>query len=188
MSDFNLHPWRERRRAQRLRHWRFASLSALSLTLAAMWSADRQWEDWLQQHQAQVAQRQQSLHELQTELEQAPVWQTRQTQAQQVQAAWQPWRAQQWQAWQMLQHLLSVPPRGVQIERLVWRDQQLQVNGWTLSEGHLQAWLSLLQAGGLPARDARPRVEEAQWLQSDGLSAKRQRFSLQMSTPALATP
>jgi len=64
----------------------------------------------------------------------------------------------------------------------------LQLNGWTLSEGHLQAWLSHLQAGGLAARDARPRLEEAQWLQSDGLSAKRQRFSLQMSTPALATP
>jgi len=88
----------------------------------------------------------------------------------------------------MLQHLLSVPPRGVQIDRLVWRDQQLQLNGWTLSDGHLQAWLSLLQAGGLSARDARPRLEDAQWLQSDGLSAKRQRFSLQMSTPALATP
>jgi Tfp pilus assembly protein PilN len=137
---------------------------------------------------SQVAQRQQSLHELQTELEQAPVWQTRQTQAQQVQAAWQPWRAQQWQGWQMLQHLLSVPPRGVQIDRLVWRDQQLQLNGWTLSDGHLQAWLSHLQAGGLAARDARPRLEVAQWLQSEGLSAKRRRFSLSMSTPAQATP
>jgi len=188
MSDFNLHPWRERRRAQRLRHWRFAAVSALSLTLAAVWWLDQQWADWLQQHQSQLAQRQQSLQKLQAELEQVPLWQTRQTQVQQVQAMWQPWRAQQWQGWQLLHHLLSVPPRGVQIERLVWRDQQLQVNGWTLSDGHLQAWLSHLQAGGLAARDARPRLEEAQWLQSEGLSAKRRRFSLSMSTPAQATP
>ena len=188
MSGFNLHPWRERRRAQRLRHWRLAFLSVLGLTLAVVWALDRQWEDWLQQHQTQVALREQSLRDLQAELAQAPVWQTRQTQAQQVQAAWRPWQAQQWQGWQLLQHLLSVPPRGVQLDRLVWRDQQLQINGWTLSEGHLQAWLSQLQAGGFSARDARPRLEEAQWLQSDGLSAKRQRFSLQMSTPVPVTP
>jgi Tfp pilus assembly protein PilN len=188
MSDFNLHPWRERRRAQRMRHWRWASLCAVSLTLAAIWHLDRQWNDWLQQYQTQVALRQHTLQALQMELDQVPAWQTRQTQVQQVQAVWQPWRAQQWQAWQFLQHLLSVPPRGVQIDRMVWRDQQLQVNGWTLSDGHLQAWLSHLQAGGLAARDARPRLEEAQWLQTDGLSAKRHRFSLSMSTPAQATP
>lgn len=50
MTDSNLHPWRERRRAQRLRHWRFASLSALGLSLAAVLSLDRQCDDWLQQH------------------------------------------------------------------------------------------------------------------------------------------
>lgn len=188
MSDFNLHPWRERRRAYRMRHWRWASLCAISLSLAAIGYVDSQWDDWLQQHQLQVAQRQQSLQKLQAELEHVPEWQTRQTQVQQVQAVWLPWRAQQRQAWQLLKHLLSVPPRGLQIERLTWRDQQLQVNGWTLSDGHLQAWLSNLQAEGLAARDARPRFEEAQWLQSDGLSAKRRRFSLQMSTPAQATP
>ena len=55
MSGFNLHPWRERRRAQRLRHWRLAFLSVLGLTLAVVWALDRQWEDWLQQHQTQVA-------------------------------------------------------------------------------------------------------------------------------------
>ena len=36
--------------------------------------------------------------------------------------------------------------------------------------------------------ECRRLSQEPQWMQSDGLSAKRQRFSLQMSTPALATP
>jgi Tfp pilus assembly protein PilN len=184
MSDFNLLPWRERRRQFRLRHWRLAGLTSLGLTLAALLYLDQQWNSWLLAHQAQLAQRQQQLQALQDELSQASLWQTRQTQVQQVQAVWAQWRIQQGQAWQLIQHLLSVPPRGVQIERMVWRDHQLEINGWTLSGGHLQHWLSRLQADGLPARDARQRMEESQWLQAEGLAAKRHKFSLQVSTPA----
>lgn len=188
MNGFNLLPWRERRRHYRMRHWRLAAACTLGLTLAAGLALDRQWDDWLLQYQTQLAQRQQQIQALQAELAQSAQWQTRQTQVQQVQAVWAQWRLQQGQAWQLIQHLLSVPPRGVQLERMVWRDQQLEIQGWTLSNGHLQTWLSRLQADGLPAKDARQRLEPSQWLQAQGLDAKRHRFSLQVSTPAQPAP
>ena len=191
MSDFNLLAWRERRRAQRIWHWRVSACVAAVVTCAASWVLQREWDAWLEQYNSRLEQQQQRLHALQVEWEQAALWQTREQQAQQVQADWAHWQPQQWQAWQLLQHLLSVPPRGVQIEKLVWRDQQLSLNGWALSPGHLQAWLSHLQASGLPARDARLQVEAALWSQEQGWAAKRHRFSLNLVTlvsPAQTPP
>ena len=191
MSNFNLLPWRERRRERRMRHWRLASMTALVFTCVATLALERECSDWLEQHQARLNERRQQLQALQNELTETGLWQTRLQQAGQVQAEWATWQAQQSQAWRLVQHLLSVPPRGVQIERMVWRDQQLALNGWTLSEGHLQAWLSRLQAQGLTARDTRQRVEAAQWSKDEGLAAKRHPFSLHIATavmPPLATP
>ena len=191
MSDFNLLPWRERRRERRLWHWRMAGMTAVVLTCVASLALERECSAWLAQHQTQMTERRQQLQALQTELMQADLWRTRDRQAAQVQAEWTTWQAQQWQAWQLVQQVLSVPPRGVQIERMVWRDQQLALNGWTLSEGHLQAWLSRLQAQGLHARDTRQRVQAAQWSQDDALAAKRHAFNIHIGTsvsPQLATP
>jgi Tfp pilus assembly protein PilN len=98
-----------------------------------------------------------------------------------VQAAWQPWRAQQWQAWQMLQHLLSVPPRGVQIERILWREQYIQLSGWALSTGHWQAWLTRLALAGFSTPVDKAQWEESSWRNAQGLAAKQHRFSMQVS-------
>ncbi len=59
-----------------------------------------------------------------------------------------PINQQQFRAWQCMQQWLSVPPRGIQIERLVWRDQQWQVSGWALSPGHWQNWQTALAVAG----------------------------------------
>lgn len=182
MSGFNLLPWRERRRELRMRHWRRAGWLTVLLTCSACLVLQHESDAWLAQHNAQMNQRRAQLQALQAELTQTDLWQSRYAQAKQVQLDWANWQAQQWQAWQLVQQILSATPKGVQIERMVWRDQQLELQGWTLSEGHLQSWLSRLQVGGMQARDTKQRVQAAQWSLDDGLAAKRHPFSLSLST------
>lgn len=120
----------------------------------------------------------------QAELKSVNLWQNRLRMAQQVQTDWQHWRQQQFRAWQCMQQWLSVPPRGIQIERLVWRDQQWQVSGWALSPGHWQNWQTALAVAGFSPQTEQSQWAEAQWRLADGLAAKQHLFQLTLTLPA----
>jgi type IV pilus assembly protein PilN len=185
MSQFNLLPWREQQREQRMRNWRIGACLFLTITVTVVYCTDLWWDEWLTQYRAKESQVQQKVSDLNTELKDKPLWTARERQVQQVQTEWQSRLQQQSRAWQVLQQLLSVPARGVQIERVLWRDQQLQLNGWTLSAGHGQAWLSGLALAGFSVQSDKANWEEPNWRQALGLAAKQHRFHLQIGMSAM---
>lgn len=178
MSQFNLLPWREQKRALHMRSWQIGVGLSLFLSASIVYYLDSLWEEWLVQYHAQEKQVEQSLSDLTTELKEKPLWQTRERQTQQVQAEWQIRLQQQARAWQVLQQLLSVPPRGVQMERMLWRDQQIQLSGWALSPGHGQAWLTGLALAGFSVQSDKAQWEEPGWRVAQGLAAKQHRFQV----------
>lgn len=170
-SAFNLLPWRERLRWQTMRRWRWGLL--LSLLVSAM---GVQWLDHVldaawQQQLAQRQSWQDQTNRLQTALADAPLWAQRQQDAERVKAQWRHWQDRQHQAWQVLRQVLAVPPRGVQIEQVVWRDQQLQLTGWAISAAHLQPWQDQLPAQRV---DWQPQV----WRETHGWGWRQHRFGL----------
>ena len=170
-TAFNLLPWRERLRWQSLRRWRWGL--ALSL-LGSLWGVYL-LDQWLavqgqaqnQQRQAWQAQQQ----SLQAALADAPLWARRRQDAQRVQAQWTHWQDIQNQAWRVMRQVLAVPPRGVQIEHMVWREQHLQLAGWAISAAHVQLWQDQLQA---QRSDWQPAV----WREVSGWGVRQHRFGL----------
>lgn len=77
-----------------------------------------------------------------------------------------------------MQVLLSVPPHGVQLDKVVWRDQQWQLSGWTLSMGHWQAWQTRLAQVGLSPQAERARWQSAQWRALGSQGVKQHAFDL----------
>lgn len=184
MSGFNLMPWREQRRQRRIRSWQWGMVLASAVTVSAVFGLDTEWEAWLADQQAQQQEAEQTMALWQAELKADLLWQSRARMTQQVQADWELWHRQQTQAWQWMRQWLSVPPRGVQIERVVWRDQQWQVSGWALSAGHWQNWQTALAVAGFSPHTEKAQWSEAQWRESDGLSAKQHPFQLTLTLPA----
>lgn len=170
-STFNLLPWRERQRGQSLRRWRWGLLISLLCCVAGVALIDA----WLatalaqQSQQRQVWQAQQQ--SLQAALQDAPLWVRRHQEAQQVQAQWAHWQGIQNQAGRVLRQVLALPPRGLQIERMVWRDQHLQLTGWAISAAHVQAWQDALQA-------QRSDWQAAVWREVLDAGVRQHRFAL----------
>jgi len=181
MSQFNLLPWREQKRALHMRSWQIGASLCVCATVSAVCYLDYLWDGWLTDYQAQQQQVQQTLSDLKAELKDSAVWQAREHQTQQVQTEWQMRQQQQGKAWHVLQQLLSVPPRGVQIERILWREQYIQLSGWALSTGHWQAWLTGLALAGFSTPVDKAQWEESSWRNTQGLAAKQHRFSMQVS-------
>jgi Tfp pilus assembly protein PilN len=170
-SAFNLLPWRERLRTQALRRWRWGL--ALSV-LAGLWGAQvvAQWLDAGLQAQRRQHQAWQSQHQsLQAALAEAPLWARRRQEAQQVKAQWTHWQDIQNQAWRVMRQVLALPPRGVQIEHMVWREQHLQLAGWAVSAAHVQLWQDQLQA-------QRTDWQPALWRELSGWGVRQHRFGL----------
>ena len=186
MSQFNLLPWRERKRALRMRSWQIGVGLSLGVSAAAVYHLDRLWDEWLAHYRSREQQTQQSLADLKLELKDNALWTARERQTQQVQAEWQTRLQQQARSWQVLQQLLSVPPQGVQIERMLWHDQQIQLSGWALSAGHGQAWLTGLALAGALIQADKAQWEEPNWRMVQGLAAKQHRFQLQIGMPPLS--
>jgi len=183
MSEFNLLPWREQRRKHSIRRWQAGLVVAAVFTASTVCLLDRAWDHWLFDQQARQQQAEQTMAQWHKELKADALWQSRARMAQQVQADWTGWQQQQTRSWQAMQQWLSVPPRGVQIERAVWRDQQWQLNGWALSEGHWKNWQTALAVGGFSAQADLAQWASAQWRQADGIAAKQHAFQLPLSTP-----
>ena len=186
MNGFNLMPWREQRRQSRLRSWRWGWAVSFVVTVSVVLGLDHAWDEWLTKQRARQHQAEQTMAQWHAELKSVNLWQNRLRMAQQVQTDWQHWRQQQIRAWQCMQQWLSVPPRGIQIERLVWRDQQWQVSGWALSPGHWQNWQTALAVAGFSPQTEQSQWAEAQWRLADGLAAKQHLFQLTLTLPASA--
>ncbi|MFM7698324.1 MAG: hypothetical protein ACKO5X_06780 [Limnohabitans sp.] len=184
MSGFNLMPWREQRRLSRLRSWRWGWAMSLAGSVAVVWGWDQAWNSWLANQQARQKLAEQTMSQWQSELSSGNLWQNRARMAQQVQTDWQQWRQQQIRAWQLMQQWLTVPARGVQIERVVWRDQQWQVSGWALSAGHWQNWQTALVVAGFSPQTDQSQWAEAQWRLADGIAAKQHPFQLTLAISA----
>lgn len=170
-TSFNLLPWRERQRGQSLRRWRWGLALSLLFSLVAVHMLDqwltRQWQQQTEQGQAWQAQQQ----SLQAALADAPVWARRRQDAQQVQAQWTHWQDLQNRAWRVVRQVLAVPPRGVQIEHMVWREQHLQMAGWAVSAAHVQLWQDQLQA-------QRTDWQAPVWREVSGWGVRQHRFAL----------
>ena len=185
MSDFNLLPWREQLRHSRIRSWQWGCVLSSVATVSVVYGLDRAWDGWLAEQHAQQQQAEQTMALWQVELKSDAEWQARTRLAQQVQHDWVQLRQQQTRAWQVMQQWLSVPPLGVQIERVMWRDQQCQVSGWALSEGHWQNWQTALAVADFSPQAEQSPWAEAQWRQADELSVKQHPFQLTLTLPAL---
>lgn len=170
-STFNLLPWRERQRSQALSRWRWG----LTLSLCMSWWGVQWLDQWLDAGlQQQIAQRQawqNQVDSLQAALADAPLWTQRQQEAAKVKAQWMHWQDLQSRAWREMGHVLAVSPRGVQVDHVVWREQQLQLNGWAVSAAHLQLWQDQLQA-------QRTDWEPAVWRETNGWGLRQHRFGL----------
>ena len=170
-TAFNLLPWRAHQRQQALRRWRWGwGLSGLLSLCAVLWL--NSWLDQVVQlHQAQRQAWQAQVQQLQAALAEAPRWAQRQQDAQRVKAQWTHWQDIQNQAWRVMRQVLAVPPRGVQIEHMVWREQHLQLAGWAVSAAHVQLWQDQLQA---QRSDWQPAV----WRDMQGWGVRQHRFGL----------
>lgn len=176
MSHFNLLPWREQLRARAMRRWRWGVCLACLMSSGTVFVLHQLLSAWYQPVRLQMQARQQAQTELETALAEQSVWQARQQQVAQVQRDWAQWQAQQAQAWQVLQQVLSLSPHGIQLERLGWRDQQVQLSGWAISPAHVQAWQDALQA-------QHTEMQALTWRENDGLACRQQRFVLQWRSP-----
>lgn len=170
-SNFNLLPWRERQRSQTLQRWRWGLvLSLLCSVLAAQWM-----DQYVSQHMSQHAERrlawQAQMQRLQTAMADAPVWTQRQQEALRVKAQWTHWQDIQQQAWRVMRQVLALPPRGVQIDHVVWREQHLQLEGWAISAAPVQLWQDQLQA-------QRTDWQAAVWREVAGWGVRQHRFGL----------
>ena len=134
MSTINLVPWRERQRQAVLQRWQIGGLLAAATTIAMVFGIDQWLADANAAHEASMSGLQLDQQALQSKLQDEPLWQHRYRQAQQVQQAWPKWQQQQWQAWRSWMDFLRVPPRGLQLSQVHWREGQwqLQVRGLLL--------------------------------------------------------
>jgi len=172
MSQFNLLPWREQMRAKTMRRWRWGVWLVCLLSTGTVLVMHQLLSAWHQPVRLQVQAGLQAQAELEAALAKQSVWQARQQQVVQVQRHWAQWQSQQAQAWQVMQQVFSLSPHGIQLERLGWRDQQVQLSGWAISPEHVQAWQDALQA-------QREEMQTLTWRDQDGLACRQQRFALQ---------
>jgi Tfp pilus assembly protein PilN len=171
MSELNLWPWREQQKQAAKRRWLVGSHLALCLAGAVAWSISSQMHAWQQDHAMEKQRWIQAIARLNHAIEQDAIWQSRERQTKAVHNEWMRWQQQQQRAWQVLRHILAAPPGGVQVTHMAWRDKQLHISGWAVSQAHLSRWQESLQA-------QRVQWHEATWRQVDGLSMRQHAFEL----------
>jgi hypothetical protein len=170
-SAFNLLPWRERQRSQTMLRWRWGLVLSLLCSLLAVQCLDQLLHEHMQQQDERRLAWQTQMRGLQTSLADAPLWTQRQQEALRVKAQWTHWQDIQNQAWRLMRQVLATPPRGLQIERMVWREQQLELAGWAISAAHVQLWQDQLQA-------QRSDWQAAVWRELAGWGVRQHRFAL----------
>ncbi len=183
MSTLNLVPWRERQRQAVLQRWQIGGLLAAAATFAMVFAIDLWLADANAAHEANISAWQHHQQALQPKLQDAALWQTRYRQAQQVQQAWPQWQQQQWQAWRSFINFLSVPPRGLQLSQVQWRDGQWQLQVRAFNASQVLRWQDQLQAHGIAVRVQPTPVSSQLWRCPRGRLWHLHTFEL--SSPAL---
>jgi Tfp pilus assembly protein PilN len=183
MSTLNLVPWRERQRQAVLQRWQIGGLLAAAATFAMVFAIDHWLADANAAHEANISAWQHHQQALQAKLQDAALWQTRYRQAQQVQQAWPQWQQQQWQAWRSFINFLSVPPRGLQLSQVQWRDGQWQLQVRAFNASQVLRWQDQLQAHGIAVRVQPTPVSSQLWRCPRGRLWHLHTFEL--SSPAL---
>ena len=163
MSTINLVPWRERQRQAVLQRWQIGGLLAAATTIAMVFGIDQWLADANAAHEASMSGLQLEQQALQSKLQDEPLWQHRYRQAQQVQQAWPQWQQQQWQAWRSWMDFLRVPPRGLQLSQVHWREGQWQLQVRALSAAQVLHWQDQLQAHGISIRMQPTPVSSQLW-------------------------
>ena len=163
MSTLNLVPWRERQRQAVLQRWQIGGLLAAAATFAMVFAIDHWLADANAAHEANISAWQHHQQALQPKLQDAALWQTRYRQAQQVQQAWPQWHQQQWQAWRSFLDFLSVPPRGLQLSQVQWRDGQWQLQVRAFNASQVLRWQDQLKAHGIAVRVQPTPVSSQLW-------------------------
>ena len=163
MRGLNLVPWRERQRQAVLQRWQIGGLLAAALTLAMVFAIDQ----WLAQanaaHEAVMSAWQLEEQALQRQMQDAALWQTRYRQAQQLRQVWPQWQQQQLQAWRSLIDFLSVPPRGLQLSQVEWREGQWHLQVRAFHAAQVQRWQGQLQAHGIHVKAQPTPVSTQLW-------------------------
>jgi len=183
MSTLNLVPWRERQRQAVLQRWQIGGLLASAATFAMVFAIDHWLADANAAHEANISAWQHHQQALQPKFQDAALWQTRYRQAQQVQQAWPQWQQQQWQAWRSFINFLSVPPRGLQLSQVQWRDGQWQLQVRAFNASQVLRWQDQLQAHGIAVRVQPTPVSSQLWRCPRGRLWHLHTFEL--SSPAL---
>ncbi len=149
MRSLNLVPWRERQRRAVLWRWQLGGVLAMLVALGGVFLIDQALHHINQTHASHMAAWLQQQQALQSQLQDASLWQTRERQAQQLQQVWPHWRLLQTQAWQALMGLLSVSPQGLHISHAEWREGQWRLQVKAFSGSQVQQWQAQLHAQGI---------------------------------------
>jgi hypothetical protein len=178
MNTLNLVPWRERQRKAVLQRWQIGSLLAATATFAMVMGIDHWLADANTAHEANMSAWQLQQQALQTTLQDAALWQTRHRQAQRVQQAWPQWQQQQWQAWRSFIDFLSVPPRGLQLSHVEWREGQWRLQVRAFHATQVQGWQEALQTHGIAVKLQPAPVSSQLWRCPQGRLWHLQTFEL----------
>jgi len=163
MRALNLVPWRERQQQTVLQRWQIGGLLAAAVTFAMVFAIDHWLANANAAHEANMSAWQLQQQALQPKLQDAALWQTRHRQAQQVQQAWPQWQQQRWQAWRSFIDFLSVPPRGLQLSQVEWRDGQWRLQVRAFNAAQVQHWQDQLQAHGIAVKAQPTPVSSQLW-------------------------
>jgi hypothetical protein len=183
MSTLNLVPWRERQRLLALRRWQVGVVLVAIATTLTLLAIDHALGFINQEHEARLEALHVQRQTLQQQLNEAPVWQTRERQAQQLQQAWPRWQQLQLQAWQALAHLLSVAPHGVQVIHAEWREGQWRLQVRALHWQYVQRWQTQLQARGVHVRGQPTVLNSMLWRCPQGRLWRLNTYELVSSSP-----
>jgi hypothetical protein len=183
MSSLNLVPWRERQRQAVLHRWKIGSLLAAAATCAMVMAIDHWLANTNAAHEANMSAWQLQQQALKAKLQDAALWQTRLRQAQQVQQAWPQWQQQQWQAWRSFIDFLSVPPRGLQLSQVEWREGQWRLQVRAFHAAQVQRWQEALLTHGIAVKAQPAPVSTQLWRCPQGRLWHLQTFELSSPSP-----
>lgn len=149
MSTLNLVPWRERQRHAVLQRWQWGVVLSVGVSLGLALIIDQALADHNQAHENRAVAWQAQQQALQSQLQDAALWQTRERQAQQLQNTWPQWQHLRAQGWQAFISLLSASPQGLQLSQAEWHDGQWRLQANAFSQMPLQSWITQLQSQGI---------------------------------------
>ena len=97
--------------------------------------------------------------------------------------AWPQWQQQQWQAWRSFIDFLSVPPRGLQLSQVEWREGQWRLQVRAFNAAQVLRWQEALQTHGIAVKAQPAPVSSQLWRCPQGRLWHLQTFELSSPGP-----